>query len=185
MSTVTDAPSQEEIDAAEERARQIEQNMKAAGVQTEVAVQHDYFDFDVTHQEFLPDGISYVEHKELNEGQRSRYLKETNRDVRLQKMTGDAIVRMSPGDERKALLKAAIVGWNFVSAGKPVKFDDRNLDKWLTVANPRHVDIVEKAVRKANPWLLNDASIEDLEKEAADLQELIETKSKEEAGKAT
>lgn len=178
-------PTQEEIEAAEARTAQIEANMKAAGVPTEVAVQQDYFAFEVTHREFLPDGISYVDHQELNEGARTKYLNGTNRDVRLQKSSGDAIIRMAPGDERKALLKAALVGWNLISGGRPVPFNGGNLDKWLTVANPKHIDIVEKAVRKANPWLLNEVSVEDIDKEIATLQELRETKVREEAGKAT
>lgn len=183
MDIVSDL-TQEQIEAEEARARSIEANMQAAGLPTQVAVQEDYFAFDETHREFLPDGLTYVEHKELTEGDRRKYLNATNRDVRLQKTSGDAIIRMSPGDERKALLKAAVKGWNFLVGGQPLSFNDRNLDKWLEVANPKHIDIVEKAVRKANPWLLAEVSVEELDKEIASLQELRETKIREEAGKA-
>ncbi len=179
----------DQIAAEEARARSIEANMQSDGVPTQVAVQEDYFAFDEIHQVLLPDGITFVEHKELTEGQRRKYLNKTNRDVRLQKVSGDAIIRMSPGDERAALLESAITGWNFQRRGRdgnlePVAFRPQALTEWLDKANPKHIDIVEKAVRQANPWLLAEVSVEEIDKEIVTLQELRETKLREEAGKA-
>lgn len=171
----------EENDA---RVAQIEANMREAGVPTEEKVQVDYFDFDVTHRVYLPDGVSWVEHRELNEGERSRYLNTTNKDLRLQKVTGDAIVRLAPGDERKALLSAAIVNWNLVRGGKPVKFSTQSLNDFLTKPPPKILDLIEKEVRKCNAWLLAEVSVDDLRKEVDTLNELIAKKLEEEAGKA-
>lgn len=145
-------------------------------------VQQDYFGFAETHRCVLPDGVSYIEHKTLTEGDRRKYLNKTNRDVRVEK-GGGATIKMAPGDERAELLKAAIVGWNLQQNGNPVPFCSPALEKFLAAANPRIVDLIEKDIRLKNPWLLADMSSEDIEKEIADLQELLEKVRAEEAGK--
>lgn len=171
-------------DEQEERALAAEANMAAQGVATHESVAADYFGFDETLRLTLPDGLSYIEHRVLNEGQRRKYLNAVNRDVRIQKATGDALMRMSPGEERMHLLKAAIVGWNLKRGGSDVAFTDRNLTEFLEKANPRIVDLIEKEVRKANPWLMAELSLEDIDKEINDLTELREKKVEEEEGKA-
>jgi len=174
--TMTDA-EQTEHDARTEQA------MRDAGVPTEDVLYEDYFAFEVDHTIPLPDGKSYIIHRELNEGQRKKYLNQTNRDVVVSRVTQDMKVRMAPGDERHALLKAAITGWSLMRAGQPVPFHTRTLDEFLEKAPPRIVDLIEKEVRKANPWLLAEMSVEDIDKELANLAEMREAKVKEEAGK--
>ncbi len=168
----------------DERAAAMEANMEASGIATYEQVAADYFGFEETDRVFLPDHVSYVEHKVLNEGQRRKYLNAVNRDVRIQKATGDALMRMSPGDERMQLLKTAIVGWNLKRGGQDVPFNDRNLTEFLEKANPRIMDLIEKEIRKANPWLLAELSIEDIDREIQGLTELRERKVEEEEGKA-
>lgn len=146
-------------------------------------LQVDYFGFEERHRCVLPDGVSYIEHKTLNEGDRRKYLNKTNRDVRVAKGSGDAIIRMAPGDERAELLKAAITGWNLVRDGDPIPFNTPNLDKFLAGANPRIVDLIEKDIRKHNPWLLAEMTIEDIDNEIANLQEMRETVLREQEGK--
>lgn len=173
-----------DIKEHEARVKQIEQDMIADGVPIEERVQTDYFAFEETHVVDLPDGVSWIEHKELNEGGRTRYLNATNRDVRLQKVSGDAIIKMAPGDERRALLESAICGWNLTRGGKPLPFTKPALKDFLEKAPPKIIDLVEKAVRLANPWLLAEASVEEIDKEIETLKELRERKLEEEAGKA-
>lgn len=168
----------------EERAATAEANMASQGIATTESVAADYFGFDDIKQVTLPDGVSYVQHRVLNEGQRRKYLNAVNRDVRIQKATGDALMRMSPGDERMQLLKSALVGWNLKKSGIDVPFTDRYLTEFLEKANPRIIDLIEKEVRMANPWLMSELSVEDIDREIKDLTELRERKVEEEEGKA-
>ena len=57
-----------------------------------------------------------------------------------------------------------------------------NLEKWLSVADPRLVEDLEKACRKLNPWLLADMSVEDIDREIESLKEMREEAAKREAG---
>lgn len=172
---------------AEERAAATARNMEAAGVSSTTPVQADYFGFDESETVMLPDGISWIQHKKLNEGARREYLNKINRDVKLQRSTGDAIVRMASGDEKHALLVQAISGWNLMRNGQPVTFSKGSpgaeLEKFLIAASPAVVDLIEKAVRKANPWLLQELTIEEIDKQITELEEMREQKLKEESGK--
>lgn len=149
----------------------------------EERVQADYFGTDVRHQTLLPDGVSYIEHKELTEGDRRKFLNATNKDVRIERATGDMRLKMAAGDERHELLKVAIVGWNLKKDGEDFRFTPDKLNQWLSVAPPKIVDLVEKDIRKKNPWLLSDVTVEDIDKQIAELQELREQKLEQEEGK--
>lgn len=163
---------------------QIESEMEAQGVPTHEVVQEDYFGFEESHTTYLPDGVSYVQHRTLNEGARKLYQKSVNRDVRIQKTTQDAILSVNPADERHALIRAALTGWNLTRGGQPVPFSARTVDDFLEKAAPSIVDLIEKAIRAANPWLTADATLEDLLKEREELDTLIAKKREEAAGKS-
>ncbi len=184
MDTETLTPEQQ--DAEDARNRAIEQEMEAQGVSSSTPVQADYFGFEETFEVTLPDGLSKIIHKRLTEGDRRNYLDKVNREVRLQKTTGDAIMKMQAGQERHVLLDAAIVGWNLQRAGQPVPFSKGSqgstLAQFLNAADPKVVDIIEKAIRKENPWLMADLSVEDIDQQIAELQEMRDVKVKEEEG---
>lgn len=175
----------EVIEKTPEQIASMEASMKASGAPTHESVQADYFGFEETGRIFLPDGVSYVDHRILNEGARRKYLNAVNRDVRIQRATGDALMRMSPGDEKKSLLESAIIGWNLTRDGQPVPFSRTALTDFLDKAPPKIVDLIEKEVRKANAWLQADMSVEDLQKEIDSLEELKQQKIKEEEGNAS
>jgi hypothetical protein len=145
--------------------------------------QEDYFGFDDSRKFVFPDGKSYIEFKILNEGDRRRFQNSTASDVRLDRSTGNATVRTAAGDQRYELLMAAIVDWNLVRNGGLIPCTKENKGKFLTAANPRIIDSLEKAVRLANPWLLSDMTVEDIDKEIESLQELRAKVEEEEAGK--
>jgi DNA helicase TIP49 (TBP-interacting protein) len=175
--------------ATPEQVASAEEAMRAAGVATEEVAYDDYFGFAESEQVFLPDGRQYVEITVLNEGKKKNYQNTVNRDVVIQKATGDAKMKMAQGDERHALLKAAITGWHLVQRNKDtgefreIGFSNTNLNKFLDSAPPRVIELIEKAIRKANPWLMADLSLEDIDKEIANLQELRQKKVEEEEGK--
>jgi hypothetical protein len=172
-----------------ERMERRDQAMRDAGVAADETVQVDYFGFEETEHVFLPDGKSHVTIQALNEGGRRRYLNRVNREVKIAKQTGDAIMQLANGDERRILLAEAIVGWNLVRRNKndgtvqPLIFNEAKLNDFLTTANPKVIDIIDKAVRAQNPWLMADVTLEDLLKQKDELEEQIEKKRAEEEGK--
>ncbi len=165
----------------DERVAQMETAMRAAGEVTEVKIQEDYFAFDNARRLHLPDGISWIDHEVMNEGKRRLYLNAINRDLRIQKATQDALIRVAPGDERRALLEIAIVGWNLTRNGRPVPFNKGALSEFLDKANPKNIDLIEKDIRLNNPWLLAELSIEDIDREIEQLGELRAKKVEEDA----
>lgn len=162
--------SQDERDAA------VEAEMAAAGVSTSTPVQQDYFGFGESHKVMLPDGASYIEHQSLNEGGRRRYLNSVNREIRVQRQSGDMLMKMATGDELHVLLEEAITGWNLTRNGAPVTFSKGSkgstLNLFLESASPQIVDLIVKDVRKHNPWLLADVTVEGIDEQIEELQEM-------------
>lgn len=188
MTDIGTSFSSEEEEVQRQRQQIAEERMRADGIPTEEHVAEDYFGFEETHQCFLPDRISFIEHKTLNEGARKEYRNKSNQDVRLQKGTGDAFLRLRQGDDLHTLLKLAISGWNLRrkdGSGQmvPVAFSKRSLDEWLEKAPPRVVDLVYKDIVRVNPWLLADMTVEQIDEEIKSLQEMREQKLREEEGK--
>lgn len=161
--------------------------MKDAGRATVERVQVDYFGFDQGHRYMLPDRISYIDYKALNEGERRAYMKATSKDLRIQSATRDTFLKMQAGEERYQLLLHAITGWNLIEGktGLPRTYNEQKLKEFLNAANPQLIDDLYKEIMKTNAWLLGEMNLEDMIKERENLDELIEKKKEEEAGKAT
>jgi hypothetical protein len=98
-------------------------------------------------------------------------------------------MKMATGDERHALLESAIVGWNLVRANakdgtvSPITFSPGALKQFLDKAPPGVIDRIEKDIRDKNPWLVGDVTIEDIDEQIAELNELREKKVQEAEGK--
>lgn len=148
------------------------------------SAQSDYFGVDEVHRFMLDDGISYIEHKTMTEGARRKYQAATNKDVKLSK-AGDATIRMAPGEERAALLDAAMCGWNLKKQGKEMSFSPAARREFMDSASPSVVDAILEDIRKYNPWLLADLTVEDIDKEIETLQAQRDEILEKEAGKAT
>lgn len=181
--SMTGMPDDEALEA--HRVNMIEQNMRADGESTHVQVQQDYFGFSATHRVLFPDGITYVEHAEMTEGARRKFLNASNRGMTIRKATGDADIKVRPGDDRHDLLLAAITGWNLIKDNQPYGFTTQHLEAFLLVADPRLVDDIEKDIRKSNPWLLANMTPDDIRKEIANLEEMLEVAVRNEEGKAS
>lgn len=179
------------------RNREAEARMEADGIPTTERRQQSYFGFAETHRCFLPDGASYVEHQTLNEGARKRYQNAVNREVAIKRSSGDAVMKMAAGDEKHELLRAAIIGWNLVDEnGQPIPFTKGpeaggrvtrpgTLERFLNEAPPKIIDIIDKDIRKHNPWLMAEMTVADMEEQIAEIQEMIEVKKQEDEGKAS
>lgn len=154
------------------------------------APSEDYWGFEGDAQKwFFPDGKQYIEFKRLNEGEKTRFQQQTNRDITLERQSGNARVKMDPASERHALIEASVTGWNLRRGGEDVPFSKgspgSNLGQWLQVANPVHVERLEFEIRKANPWLQAEMTVEEIDKQIADLTELRTQAVEREAGEGS
>lgn len=144
----------------------------------------DYFDFDERGTWYFPDGKQYIEFKKLNEGERAKYLKATRSDVHLNQKSGEARIPFDQSNDRMELLLHSITNWNlmrrdlqtgnFVPVAFPLNSSSKGggLAQWIQKANPAILGQLEKSIRMANPWLMNEMSVEQIDKEIADLNEL-------------
>lgn len=160
---------------------------EAAGVQTSERVQANYWGFEQRDKFFLPDGVSYIEIKKMNEGDKSSYQSKTRSDIRLQRNTGDAHMKADPAVERKELILSSVCGWNLLDQqGNPIAFNKTSgafsFVRWMEQADPKIIEGLEKAIRKFNPWLLSDMSVEDIDREIENLQEMREEALKRQEG---
>lgn len=161
---------------------------RAAGVVTEEQVFADYWGFSDTIRHVLPDGKQSVVIKRMNEGARALYQKEIRSDVTISRGTGDARIKSDSSAERHSLIRSSIVGWTFYRkdavTGKVFEreFDSKALNEFLKVADPAVIDDIEKACRKANPWLTADVTVEDIDAEIESLQQQREEIVKRDSG---
>lgn len=145
----------------------------------------DYFGFQSTTKWYLPDGVQYFEIQVMNEGMKAKFQKSTSKDLIMERKSGDARMRVNPADERHQLIKTCVVNWNLYRGGKPQPFGERALQDFLQLTDPRLVEDLEKEIRKANPWLLGEMSVEDIDKEIENLKEMREVAAEREAGEAS
>lgn len=147
--------------------------------------QIDYFGFSERKKYFLPDGITYVELEAMNEGSKAKFQKRTQRDLTLEKGSGNARFSMDPAKERHELIRECVKGWNFIRNGIPIPFGEAGMRDFLTLANPKIVEGIELEIRKMNPWLLNELTVEEIDKQMKELEELREIAVEREAGEGS
>jgi hypothetical protein len=155
-----------------------------SGDESETEDYGDYFGFDQRHKYMMPDGKLWIEFKILNEGDIARFQQILNRDITVEKRTGNARIRVNQVEERHALLMVAVTGWHMMrrepkQGGRWVeqKFSNGSpgseFMKWVQLADPRLVADLENAIRKHNPFLLQASTetLEAIDKQVAELQE--------------
>jgi len=153
--------------------------------------QADYFGFASTERFLLPDGVSFIEYRIMNEGKKAQFQKMTSRDLVIEGKTGNARTRMDPAQERHELIRQSVIGWNLKrrrSANGPledVPFNNSTLGQFLQDANPKLVEDLELAIRKSNPWLLNELTVEQIDAQMDELRELREAAVERERGEAS
>ena len=89
---------------------------------------------------------------------------------------------MDAAQERHELIRTCVTGWNLYRGGSPIPFGERALKDFLELTDPRLVEDLEKAIRKANPWLLGEMSSEDIQKEIDNLEEMKKVAEERERG---
>ena len=154
-----------------------------------VAVQDDYFGFGAEERFVFPDGVTYISFRIMNEGQRKKFQKSTNRDIKFNRATNDASIKADPAEERWQLITSSCIGWNLVRRNPttltldPIMFNGKLLEQWMEAADPKLVDDLELAIRRANPWLQAEMTIEELDKEMERLSDLRKTLVERDRGK--
>lgn len=157
----------------------------------------DYFSFSDIRTFDLPGpGGQWIQFKIMSEGDKARFQRSTNRDIKVNQKTQDATIRADVAGERHQLIKASVVNWRMLwknpatggveevpfsesGSGHPSKL---SLDVFLARANPKIVEDLEYAIRMANPWMQGDMTIEEIDKEIERLRELREQREREDAG---
>lgn len=143
-----------------------------------VTVQQDYFGFGAEERYYFPDGVTYISFRIMNEGQRKKFQQGTSRDIKFNRATNDASIKADPAQERWQLITTSCTGWNLVRRNpardtlEPIMFNSKLLEQWLEMADPKVVDDLEMAIRRANPWLQADMTVEEIDKELERLQDL-------------
>lgn len=149
-------------------------------------VQADYYGTDEQYEVLFPDGITFVTCKTMTEGDRQKYQSATNQDVKISRASGDMHMKLSTGVERMTLLTCAIIGWNVMRNGSPVPFNKgasgSELNKFILQAPPSIVDKIEREIRKHETWLTGEATIEDIDEQIENLQEMRTKKASEDLG---
>lgn len=149
----------------------------------------DYFGSSNTVKWYFPDGKQYIEFQPMNEGKRAKYESGTSRDVRFNRRTDDAAIRMDAAADRKTLVVESVVGWHVVSfkngRPEPLPFSigspGATFDQWYSKADPSLVNRLVDAIRKANPWLTDEMTSEMIREEMKRLEELLATVEEREA----
>lgn len=134
-------------------------------------------------QEDLPEEYKqYIEFKGMDEGARSRYQKATNKGVVIERSTNNARMGVDPAGDRKALFEASVQDWRLAQNGNLIPFKMHTFRQWAETANPKLIDELETAIRKANPWMVNEMSSQAIRDEINSLEEQYkEAKAREEA----
>src|SRR6188508_361078 len=102
-------------DPAVQRANE---RMLAEGEPLEEKKIVDYFAAPITHLFYLPDGVQFFEYQELLEGGKAKYERQTNKDIRVQRATGDARLSVDPATQRQTLIRLSVVGANIYGPDK-------------------------------------------------------------------
>jgi hypothetical protein len=151
----------------------------------------DYFGFGRDEVFALPDGKQEIFFKVMNEGQRAQFQKRTSKDIKFNRASGDAAIKADQAEERHELILSSVTGWSLRRRGPqgwdvvPFSTGGANsaLAQWLKVADPKIVDDLELAIRRANPWMQADMSVEEIDKEIERLQDLRKEVEARELGK--
>lgn len=170
------------------------------GVTAEAAgdgqVYEDYWGVDETFKYSLPDGKQYFEIQPMNEGAKSRFQKMTNKGIRMNQRSQEALIDVDPADERHTLIKESVVGWRIMQRSPDGSFSEypcpsgdaqrkRSLETLLEKFNPKVVQDLEFFIRTKNPWMQADMDVEEIDKEIDRLSELRQQVKDQQAGETS
>lgn len=169
-------------------------NMAADGVAIETRKIVDYWSFQSTEKWYLPgqDHLAeserqFILFRRMTEENKAEFQTKTNRDIRVQNTTKDIKLNMNPAQERAELLRISITGWylfkpNHKGELVEIGYSEKERAAFIRQADPKLIQDLEQAIRKANPWMRAEATPEEIRAEIASLTEqLAEAEAREEA----
>jgi hypothetical protein len=148
------------------------------------APQVDYFGFSKDTKFWFPDHKTYLILQAMNEGAKKKFQKLTQRDLVLERTSGNARMRVDAATERHEMIRESVKEWNLVRGDTPVPLNERNMKDFLELADPTLIEEIEKAIRKLNPWMLAEMTVEDIDREIANLQDMRKVAEERERGEA-
>jgi len=152
----------------------------------------DYWGTEETQRWYFPDNRQYMVVKVMNEGDRTKYERTTSQDITVERQTQNTHIKMDLAKDRHGLIKAAVCDWNLYRkdrhSGQMVQVPfqgnaPNGLDGWLQHADPRLVDELSLFIRKVNPWLFGEMTIEQIDEDIDRLQKVREDLVRREQGK--
>lgn len=182
---ISDFDGRPEVERANARA-------VAAGETIEERQFVDYFAAPKPERWYLPDGIQYFEFQELREGGKAAYEKATNKDIRVQRSTGDARLSVDPATQRQTLIRLSVTdAYLLQSDGRggqqEIPFNKERPGKFwenlFTFFPASLIDKFHQEIVKANAWLAADDDLDALKEERDRLDERIERAEEEQAKK--
>ena len=151
----------------------------------------DYFSgFGGSRKFMMPDKIQFIEFQVMNEGQKAKFQRETRSAINISRKTENASIMPDPARERHALIKSSVCDWNIYTKNKntgekvTVVFNTGNLQAFLDRANPKIVEDLESEIRKANPWMVDEITIQDIDEQIEELTQLRAEKEQQLAEKS-
>lgn len=91
------------------------------------STQRSYFSTKTVNRYTLDDGVSFIEHKKLDEGRFQAYQDITSK-IKLDRTGEHTEVDMKIGEQRRFLLETLVTGWNLVDEDeKPLQFTTSRL----------------------------------------------------------
>lgn len=178
----------------EDRPEVVRANERAvsAGESIEERQFVDYFAEPENHRWTLPDGEQYFEFQELREGGKAAYERATNKDIRVQRSTGDARLSVDPATARQKLIQLSVVDCHLYTrdAGgrrslipfnkeRPGKFWENLFERFPA----KVIEQLHQEITKVNTWLAADDDVDALKEERDRLDERIERAEEEQAKK--
>ena len=127
------------------------------GVINAMDEQKIYFGVKKTKKFFLDDSKEqWIEHKKLNEGERSDYQDSVGGIIKMEQNTGKAEMEIRAGRDRTELLKIAVIGINVAVIEDGNTVIKNSIDEWEKLYAEMDSDIAEalhQDVLEFNGWL--------------------------------
>lgn len=148
----------------------------------------EYWGVDEQVQWFLPDKKQYFTIKVMDEGDRTKFQKMTNTSLRIDR-NQNTEVAVDQARDRHHLIITSVVDWYIFRNGQPVPFSKgspgSNLEQWLAKAPPKLVDDLEFFIRRSNPWMQAEMSVEAIDEEIDRLYKLRKDLVERESGEGS
>lgn len=160
---------------------------QAAGEKIEDQQIVNYFGTPEPIRFYLPDGKQFFEFTPLTEAGKAKYERATNKDIRVQRSSGDAKMTVDQAAERHALIMLSVTDAEIYGPTKPLnkigkmpftqsKSAEIENDFWSAIFKafpPKIIQDLYRKIRDANEWMNSEEDLEALKAQHKELGERI------------